>query len=336
MAPAVVCFGEMLLRLSPPVGTPLVRADALATHFGGAEANVAIALASLGTPARVVTVLPDNDLGRAARATLRAAGVDTRFVCFAPGRLGLYFFEPPAGPRAGRVTYDRAASAFSLASANLFAFGTALHGAALLHISGITPALGPGGVKLARVAIAAAHAAGVPVSFDANYRAHLWEAWDSDPRAILLELIGEATILFGNHRDLSLLLDREFSGDGPDRRREAAEAAFAGFPKLQLLASTARQIINAGHHRLAARVDSRDNAWQTEDITVSGIVDRIGSGDAFAAGVLHRHLAGSALRIVAETGLALAALKHSVSGDAILATEAELAEFRPDGADIRR
>jgi 2-dehydro-3-deoxygluconokinase len=323
MKPTVVCFGEMLLRLSPRVGTPLARANALEMHIGGAEANVAAALASLGTPSRMLTALPVNALGHAAKATLGAAGVDTRFVCFAPGRLGLYFFEPPAGPRIGHVTYDRAGSVFSLATASLFAFAAALDGAALLHVSGITPALGPAGVELTRAAIAAANAAGVPVSFDGNYRGSLWQAWESNPRAILSEFIGEATI-------------REISGEGPDRRRQAAEAAFSAFPKLRLLASTARHIVDAGHHRLAARVDTRDGEWQTDEIAVAGIVSRIGSGDAFAAGVLHRYLANAPLRGVAEAGLALAALKHGVAGDAILATEAELAEFRPDGADVTR
>jgi 2-dehydro-3-deoxygluconokinase len=336
MASPVVCFGEMLLRLSPPAGTQLARARALEMHFGGAEANVAAALASLGTPSHMVTALPDNALGHAAKAALGAAGVGTRYVCFAPGRLGLYFFEPPAGPRVGRVTYDRAGSVFSLATASVFEFGPALDGAALLHVSGITPALGPAGVELTRAAIAAANAAGVPVSFDGNYRANLWQAWESDPRALLAEFIGEATILFGDHRDLSLLLGREISGEGPDRRRQAAQTAFAAFPKLRLLASTARHIVDAGHHRLAARVDTRDGDWQTDEIAVSGIVSRIGSGDAFAAGVLHRYLANAPLRSIAEAGLALAAFKHGVAGDAIFATEAELAEFRPDGADVRR
>jgi 2-dehydro-3-deoxygluconokinase len=284
----------------------------------------------------MVTALPDNALGQAAKAALGAAGVDTQHVRFAAGRLGLYFLEPPAGPRAGRVTYDRGGSVFALAPASLFAFGTALQGAALLHVSGITPALGPVGVELARAAIAAAKAAAVPISFDGNYRGNLWQAWDGNPRTILSELIGEATILFGNHRDLSLLLGREILGDGPDRRRQAAEAAFAAFPKLQLLASTARQVVAADHHQLAARVDTREGHWQTDAIGISGIVDRIGTGDAFAAGALHRYLAGAPLRNIAEAGLALAALKHGVAGDVICASEAELAEFQPDGADVRR
>lgn len=336
MSGVVACFGEMLLRLSPPAGTPLARAVALAAHFGGAEANVAVALASLGTPSRMVTALPDNTLGRAAKSWLDAATVDTRFVRSERGRLGLYFLEPAAGPRAGHVTYDRADSAFSLAPTDLFEFDEALRDAQLLHLSGVTPALGPGGVELARAAVAAARNAGVPISFDANYRANLWQSWNSDPRAILRELIGEATILFGSHRDVSLLLGREFPGAAPAQRRQAAEAAFAAFPQLQLQASTARQVVDAGCHRLSARVDTRDDHWQTDELTVAAIVDRIGSGDAFAAGVLHRHLAGAPLRSVAESGLALAALKHGVHGDAIRATETELAEFQSDGADIRR
>ena len=332
----VVCFGEMLLRLSPPGAVPLAQAGTLRVDVGGAEANVATALASLGTPARMLTALPDDPLGRKARAALGAAGVDTRFVVSGEGRLGLYFIEPPAGLRAGRVTYDRAGSVFALATPDAFDFAGVLAGARLLHVSGITPALGPGGCALVRAAIAAAQDAGAPVSFDGNYRANLWQAWDSDPRAVLTELVGAARILFGNHRDISLLLGRTFPGDGAERRREAAEAAFAAFPNLGLIASTARHVVDSAHHRIAARVDTPAAGWQTDEIAVAGIVDRIGTGDAFAAGVLHRHLAGGDARRCAETGLALAALKHGVPGDMMLASEAELAEFAPSSGDVRR
>jgi 2-dehydro-3-deoxygluconokinase len=284
----------------------------------------------------LVSSLPDNPLGRRAKATLEAAGVDARLVPFGIGRMGLYFFEPPSGPRGGRVTYDRADSVFALAKPADFDFTGALVDARLLHVSGITPALGPGGCGLLRAAIAAARAAAVPVSFDGNYRASLWEAWDSDPRAVLTELVSAAQILFGNHRDISLMLGREFSGEGPDRRREAAEAAFAAFPNLRTIASTARQVIDGGHHRLAARVDAREGGWQTEAIDITGIVDRIGTGDAFAAGVLHRHLTGGDPRQCAEAGLALAERKHAIPGDMVLTTEVELPEFAPGGGDVQR
>ncbi|WAC24054.1 sugar kinase [Blastomonas sp. SL216] len=336
MTGPVVCFGEMLLRLSPPGAQMMVQAQSLDMVVGGAEANVAAALASLGHHARMATLLPSSPLGDRARAELGAAGVDTRFVARAAGRMGLYFLEPGAGLRPSSITYDRAGSAFALADPQAIDLKGALDGAALLHMSGITPALGPGGVALAEAAVAEAEAAGVPICFDGNYRALLWESWDSDPRAILNRLVGAATVLIGNHRDISLLLGKSFSGDGAERRREAVEAAFAAFPKLQLVASTARHIVSSDHHRIAARVDTRDAKHQTAEIDVTGIVDRIGTGDSFAAGVLHQYLQGGDAQAMAECGLALAALKHSLPGDFCLIGPQELAAFSAQGGDVRR
>jgi 2-dehydro-3-deoxygluconokinase len=262
--------------------------------------------------------------------------VDTRFIARAGGRIGLYFLEPGAGLRPSSITYDRAGSAFALASPDALNLKGALEGAALLHMSGITPALGPGGVALAEAAIAAAQESGVPICFDGNYRALLWDAWDSDPRAILTRLVGAATVLIGNHRDISLLLGKTFSGDGAERRREAVEAAFDAFPNLELVASTARHVVSSDHHRIAARVDTRASKHQTAEIDVTGIVDRIGTGDAFAAGVLHQYLQGGDAQAMAECGLALAALKHSLPGDFCLIGPAELAAFSASGGDVRR
>lgn len=333
---AIVCFGEMLLRLSPPGAKLMVQAQALEMAVGGAEANVAAGLASLGHTTRMVTLLPSSPLGDKARADLGAAGIDTRFVARGPGRMGLYFLEPGAGLRPSSITYDRAGSAFALSDPDAFDFTGALAGAALLHMSGITPALGPDGVALTRAAVAAAQAANVPICFDGNYRALLWDAWDSDPRSILTDLVGAATVLIGNHRDISLLLGKTFSGDGAERRREAVDAAFAAFPKLELMASTARHVVSSDHHRIAARVDTRSAKHQTAEIDVTGIVDRIGTGDAFAAGVLHQYLQGGNEQAMAETGLALAALKHSLPGDLCLIGSAELAAFSASGGDVRR
>lgn len=336
MTGPIVCFGEMLLRLSPPGVRMIVQAQALEMAVGGAEANVAAGLASLGHATRMVTLLPDSPLGDKARAELGAAGVDTRFVARGAGRMGLYFLEPGAGLRPSSITYDRAGSAFAQCDADTFDFAGALEGAALLHMSGITPALGPNGVALARAAVAAAQAAGVPICFDGNYRALLWDAWDSDPRAILTDLVGAATVLIGNHRDISLLLGKTFSGDGAERRREAVDAAFAAFPNLELVASTARHVVSSDHHRIAARVDTRESKHQTAEIDVTGIIDRIGTGDAFATGVLHQYLQGGDAQAMAETGLALAALKHSLPGDMCLIGAAELAAFSSAGGDVRR
>lgn len=336
MTGPVTCFGELLLRLTPPGSQLMVQAKGLELHPGGAEGNVAVALASLGHTVRFAGLVSDSALGDRVVTALRGAGVDTRFVARAPGRMGLYFMENGAGPRPSAITYDRSGSAFAEADPAAIDFAGALAGAKLFHTGGITPALGSKGMVLAKAANAAALAARVPICFDGNYREALWSSWDSNPGAVLRELVADTAILIGNHRDISLLLGRTFSGDGADRRREAAEAAFAAFPKLQLIASTARHIVTSDHHRIAARVDSRIAEHQTAEIDVTGIVERIGTGDAFAAGVLHAWLEGEDERTMAETGLALTAIKHTIPGDMCLANRATLNSFSASGGDVRR
>ena len=336
MIQPIVCFGELLLRLTPPGARLLIQADELEIHVGGAEANVAVGLASLGHAVRFTGMVSANPLGDKALAALRGAGVETGHVGRADGRMGLYFLEAGSGLRPSAITYDRAGSAFAEADPATVDFTAAMAGARLLHTGGITPALGANGFALAKAAQAAARAAKVPICFDGNYRAQLWSAWDCDPSAILRELVGDAMILIGNHRDISLLLGRDFSGDGPDRRREAADAAFAAFPRLEMIASTARHIVTSDHHRLAARVDARESSTQTDEIDVTGIVERIGTGDAFAAGVLHSWLEGGDTRRMAESGLALAALKHSLPGDMALVGRDCLEAFSPTGRDVVR
>jgi 2-dehydro-3-deoxygluconokinase len=336
MVGRIVCFGELLIRLTAPGHELLLQSPRLDVHVGGAEANVAIGLAHLGHDCAMVSAVPDNALGRGAIAAVRAGGVDCRAVQVMPGRMGLYFLSVGAGLRASEIVYDRAGSSFAAAALDSFDWDALLCGARLLHLSGITPALGPRSADHALAAARAAQRLGVPISFDGNYRSLLWEAWDSDPRAILSELIGMADILFGNHRDLSLVLGRAFSGEGEDRRREAAEAGFAAFPALKLIASTARHIVSGDHHRIAARVDGRDDAWQTPEIAVTGIIDRIGAGDAFAAGVLHAWLGNGSEQAMAETGLAVTCLKHSLPGDASRFGQADIDAFHAGGLDVRR
>jgi 2-dehydro-3-deoxygluconokinase len=332
----LVFFGELLIRLTAPGNELLMQSPTLGLQVGGAEANVAIGLAHLGHDCAMISQVADNALGRGAVAAVRGAGVDCAAVAHAPGRMGLYFLSVGAGLRSSEIVYDRAGSSFAASGPGDYDWDSLLAGAGLLHLSGITPALGPRSAEAVLTAARAAKRLGVPVSFDGNYRAMLWEAWDSDPRAILSELIGTADILFGNHRDLSLVLGREFSGEGEDRRREAAEAGFAAFPGLKLIASTARHTVTADHHRIAARVDLRDTGYQTPEIDVTGIVDRIGAGDAFAAGVLHAHRSGGDARAMADTGLALTCLKHSLPGDASRFGAADIAAFQSGGLDVRR
>jgi 2-dehydro-3-deoxygluconokinase len=140
----------------------------------------------------------------------------------------------------------------------------------------------------------------------------------------------------GNHRDISLLLDHEFSGEGPERRREAAMAAFDAFPNLQTLASSARHIEDSGAHRIAARIDTRKQAVQTDEIALTDIVDRIGAGDAFAAGVLHGLLGNKDVETSARYGLALTCLKHMLPGDVSLFGQADIDAFLAGERDVRR
>lgn len=336
MSGRVVCFGELLLRLTAPGRELLMQTPRLDVHVGGAEANVAVGLAALGHQAAMASRVPANPLGEAATGYLRRYGVDAAGVSTGPGRLGLYFLSPGAGLRPSDIVYDREGSSFALAGAQDFDWDFLLDGAALFHLSGITPALGPGSAALAIAAAEAAAARGIRISFDGNFRAQLWARWDSDPRSILAELVSRADILFGNHRDISLLLGGSYGSDGEARRREAADAAFAAFPKLGLIASTARHITDADTHRIAARVDTRDGSAQTEEVAVSGIIDRIGAGDAFAAGILHGILSNAALEETARYGLALTALKHSLPGDASLFGPRDVEAFLAGELDVRR
>lgn len=332
----VVCFGELLLRLTAPGRELLLQNGRLHVHVGGAEANVAVGLARLGHESVMVSRVPANPLGEAAVGHLRRHGVCADEVSRGPGRMGLYFLAQGAGLRPASIIYDREASSFALAEADSFDWERLLEGADLLHLSGVTAALGPNSAQAAIAAAEAARGRGIRISFDGNYRSQLWSRWDSDPKAILTELVGRADFLFGNHRDISLLLGEEFAGDGEARRREAAEAAFAAFPGLQVIASTARHVDDSDRHRIAARIDARKGACQTDEVAIAGIVDRIGTGDAFAAGVLHGLLGGSELEHAVQCGLALGCLKHSLPGDSCLFTQADIDCFLSGELDVRR
>ena len=336
MTGTIACFGEILLRMTAPGRELMLQKPSLDVYVAGAEANVGVALSNLGHKVKMVTCLPANALGEAALREVRRHGVDVSAIARTPGRMGLYFLTQGAGLRASEIFYDRQDSSFARAAEGDFEWDRLLEGVDLLHLSGITPALGPGSAEVALAAAEAAVRIGIPISFDGNYRAQLWEAWDSDPKAILTGLVAKADIMFGNHRDISLLLGVRFGGEGPDRRREAAEAAFGAFPNLKLIASTARHVDDADRHRIAARVDTPEGSAQTEEVAVSGIVDRIGAGDAFAAGILHGVRTGRDLNWTVRSGLALTCLKHSLPGDFSLFGPRDIEAFMAGGLDVRR
>jgi 2-dehydro-3-deoxygluconokinase len=331
----VVCFGEILLRLSAVQHGGLLQHPALDAHFGGAEANVAIALARLGTRSGMVSALPVDPLGDAAIEQLRRHDVDVSDIRRIPGRLGLYYFVPGIGHRASSVHYDRQFSTFTTLKPGEIDWPAVLDGAAWLHMSGITPALGPDAAALAIEAAQAARVADVRLSFDGNYRAKLWEVWSGNPQEVLCTLVGEADLLFGNHRDAALLLGQPLEGDIPDARRAVADALFARFPKLQWIASTAREVIDAETNTIAGRLDGRERGWETDTVAIGRIIDRIGTGDAFAAGLLHGLMTTGPLDAL-QTAVAMAVLKHYVPGDAVNATPDDVAAFLSGQRDVRR
>jgi len=336
MAERLVFFGELLLRLTAPGHELLLQSARFDVHVGGAEANVATGLARLGHVTAMVSTVAPNALGLGALSALRAHGIDCSGVQQRPGRMGLYFLAAGAGLRASEIVYDRAHSSFAATPATAYDWDNLLAGASLLHLSGITPALGPVTREAALVAAKAARRLGVPVSFDGNYRAMLWDSWDGQPRETLSELVSQTDILFGNHRDIGLLLGQHLDASTPAARRAVAEAAFTAFPSLQTIASTSRDLLSADHHRLGARIDQRQTCAEAPPLEVTSIVDRIGAGDAFAAGVLHSLLQGGDAAAMARTGLALAALKHSLPGDASLFGQTDLDAILQGTLDVRR
>ena len=334
----IVCFGELLLRLSPPGHELPLQSPHFEARFGGAEANVAISLAILGHASAMVSALPEHVLGRACAGQLRRHGVDTAGLRYAQGRMGLYFLTPGAMQRPAEVIYDRAGSVFACTPASAWEWSRLLAGAQWLHLSGINLALGEATTQSARDAVQAARAAGVRVSFDCNYRGKLWGARAPQASVLLREVVNGAELVFGSACDIALILDEDF-GEAAEEERfsRAAEAAFAAWPSLQYLAATERWPRSVDEQLLLGRLARRGFTLATSPRTLTGIVDRIGSGDAFAAGLLHGLLRGMADAAALDFALAAACLKHSLPGDANLLGEADMLAFLADGGfEVRR
>jgi 2-dehydro-3-deoxygluconokinase len=332
MTARLICFGEMLVRLTAPRGETLLQTPALSAHFGGAEANVAVCVARLGGSAAMASVLPDNAIGRAARDDLRRHGVDTSPIRFAPGRMGLYFMTPGAVIRPAEILYDRAGSAFADARVDAIDWSAVLSGGEWLHVSGITPAVSANGEAMALAAVTAARKAGLKISFDGNYRAKLWAARGETGARILRELLASATLAFVDERDLSLVLGGAFNS-----RADAATAAFAAFPQLRTIAATSRATHSASDYALGADVFTRSGSHSVDAVKLPGVVDRVGGGDAFAGGFLYALMAGMNEEAALRFALYASIAKHGQTGDALNASADEiLALMSSTSADIRR
>ncbi|HEY8539879.1 MAG TPA: sugar kinase [Steroidobacteraceae bacterium] len=334
----VVCFGEVLLRLSAPGKELLLQSPKFAAHVGGAEANVAVALAKLGNASAMVTVLPRNPLGEACAGELRRHGVDTQGIQFRDGRMGLYFLTHGAGQRPAEVLYDRAGSAFAAAPADAIDWQLALRGAQWLHVSGITPAVSANGAQAALNAVRTARSLGINVSYDCNFRARLWGERASEAPALLRELCSHATLIFGEERDIAFMFGFDAGEGAPEQRgRRAAEHAFGAFADLKWIASTSRVRHAADVQQLVGTLHDRQSTYTTKPYSLQGIVDRIGTGDAYAAGILHGLLNGLPPQRTVDFATAAAVLKHSVPGDFNLVGLADVEALLSEGQmDVRR
>ena len=336
----VVCFGELLLRLGAPGHELLMQSPQLQVHVGGAEANVGVSLSRFGHEVAMVSTVAGNALGAHVLGELRRHGVDTRSVRQDPdGRMGLYFLTTGAVQRASEVVYDRADSAFARSTAADYDWPSLLQGAQWLHLSGVSPALGPDVAQATLAAARAARAQGVRVSFDGNFRPKLWQRWGGDAQAILHELFAQADIVFADYRDIEVILGQRIEqADVVAKVEAAAAAAFAAFPQLQWMACTQRQALSVDHHALGALLLGRNGMRAQAPVRqLQGIVDRIGGGDAFAAGILHGILSGFDADATVRFGLAAGGLKHSIPGDFNPVSEADvLALVGEERFDVRR
>lgn len=336
--PDLICFGEAMLRLSPPAFHRLEQMHQLDAQVGGSEFNVAAGAARLGLEASWVTALPDNALGRLVRNQARSHGMTMPATHWAAGsRLGLYFVEMGAAPRPSSVLYDRAHSAMATLPAGTFDWAAIMAGARAFHTSGITPALGPGAAAETAAALRAARAAGCFTSYDLNFRNRLWTP--EQARQVQTPLLQHVDLLITTEEDADVVFgikpehaDRSYATLDTDPYAQVAQALAQRFG-FQAVAITMRKNPGVWRNFWSALVYAHGQIHRSAEYEVE-VVDRIGAGDALAAGLLFAHLRGRGWEKAIAFAAAYSALKHSMPGDCNLATENEV-ERLLGGAALR-
>jgi len=316
----VVTFGEIMLRLSPPGFERLFQSPLLSATFGGGEANVAVSLAHFGLDSRYVTRVPKHAVGEAALRSLRGEGVDVSHVVRGGDRLGIYFAETGASQRASTVIYDRAASAIAGMQPGTIDWARVMEGARWFHVTGITPALGSSAAACTREALAAARAAGATVSMDLNYRKKLWS--EADAQATMRPMMAQVDVVMANEEDIQSVLGFTVPGADPVAGRvdPAAYEPVARRVSRELgpsrVAITLRESHSASDNGWSAVL------WDASSVTLARsqqyelrLVDRIGGGDSFAAGLIYALLSGRDNQAALQFAVAASALKHTIPGD---------------------
>lgn len=316
----VVTFGEIMLRLSSPGFERLFQSPHLSAIFGGGEANVAVSLSHFGLNSQYVTRLPKHGVGEAAVRALRAEGVDVSHIVRGGDRVGIYFVEAGASQRASTVIYDRAHSSISEMQPSMVDWKALMTGAAWFHVTGITPALGANGVACTKAALEAAKAAGARVSVDLNYRKKLWS--QAEAQAAMRPLMSLVDVVIANEEDLQSVLGLHVGGTDVTSGHLNVEGYRAAAQQLTkefgptMVAITLRESVSASDNGWSAVLWDSASAtlFESQRYDVR-LIDRIGGGDSFAAGLIYGLATGRTPEASLRFAVAASALKQTIPGD---------------------
>jgi len=313
-------FGEVMLRLKPPGIERFFQSPLMEATFGGGEANVAVSLANFGCDAAYLSVLPQNALADECIRELRGFGVDVSRVLRGEGRMGIYFLEGGANQLPSKVIYDRAYSAIAMAKPGDVDWDASFKGIGWFHITGITPAISESLMQLALESVQQAKKLGVTVSCDLNFRANLWKYGKKAPE-VMTELAKFVDVAIANEEDvqkcLGLTTDVQVEKGSLERAKYKAlsDAVLAKYPAMKLIAITLRESKSADSNGWAACLNNRTDFLESKHYEINDIVDRVGGGDSFAAGLIYglNHYEGHQQAL--EFAVAASCLKHSIGGD---------------------
>jgi 2-dehydro-3-deoxygluconokinase len=342
MSGRVVTFGEIMLRLVPPGFTRLADARSFDAVYGGGEANVAVSLALFGIPADLVTRLPKNDIGEACLRFIRQYGVGTSKILRGGERLGIYFMEMGAMQRASNVLYDRAHSALATIEPGSIDWRAIFADADWFHWTGITPAISANAAAACLEAGQTARELGLTISCDLNYRAKLWK-WGKKAAEVMPELVALCDVAIGNEEDA----EKVFGIRAPSvdvtagiveaaAYRQVCQELSERFPRLKTIGITLRGSISASHNTWSGVLWDGQTLYTAMQYDVTHIVDRVGGGDAFAAGLIYGlKTYGDDRQKALEFAVAASCLKHSIVGDFNLVTVAEVEKLMAGDASGR-
>lgn len=334
----VVTFGEIMLRLSPPGFLRFEQAKSFDVEFGGGEANVAVSLAHFGVPVEYVTRIPRNEIADACVGFLRRHGVGVEKIVRGGERLGIYFLENGAVQRGSKVVYDRSGSSISTIERGTVDWKAVFEGADWFHVTGITPAISRGAAEVSIEAASVAKEMGLTVSCDLNYRAKLWK-WGRPAGEVMAELVRYADVAIGNEEDADKVFGiRAEDTDVTSGRVEAAKyegvcrQLVARFPNLGRVAITLRGSISASHNTWSGVLYEGGKMYVARTYDITHIVDRVGGGDAFAAGLIYGLRRYGEPQRALDFAVAASCLKHSIFGDFNLVSVDEVEKLM--GGDV--